>query len=36
MMLVSPVTTKRQIDRLIAAFAEVLGELCAQKDTAPG
>jgi glutamate-1-semialdehyde 2,1-aminomutase len=27
MMLVSPVTRKRQIDRLIAAFDEVLGEL---------
>jgi glutamate-1-semialdehyde 2,1-aminomutase len=27
MMLVSPVTTKRQIDRLIAAFDEILTEL---------
>lgn len=27
MMLVSPVTRKRQIDRLVAAFAEVLGQL---------
>jgi len=30
MMLVSPVTTKRQIDRLIAAFDEVLAELFTQ------
>ncbi len=28
MMLVSPVTKKRQIDRLIAAFSEILNELC--------
>ena len=28
MMLVSPVTKKRQIDRLIAAFDEILTELC--------
>jgi glutamate-1-semialdehyde 2,1-aminomutase len=27
MMLVSPVTRKRQIDRLIAAFDEILTEL---------
>ena len=29
MMLVSPATTKRQIDRLIAAFDEILTELFA-------
>ncbi len=38
MMLVSPVTKKRQIDRLIAAFDEVLGEVFApaQKGGGPG
>ena len=32
MMLVSPVTKKRQIDRLIAAFDDVLGQLFEPKD----
>ena len=34
MMLISPVTTRRQIDRLIAAFDAILGELFA--DEVPG
>lgn len=32
MMLVSPVTKRRQIDRLVAAFDEVLGQLTEQDD----
>jgi glutamate-1-semialdehyde 2,1-aminomutase len=34
MMLVSPATKRRQIDNLIAAFDEVLGELCATRSSA--
>jgi hypothetical protein len=34
MMLISPATEKRQVKRLIAAFAEVMAELFAPKSPA--